>query len=487
MFEKGQTAELEIVDMSDQGKGIGKAGGHSGGLAVFVDRTVPGDTVKVRITKVKKHYAYANLIKIIEPSEHRIAPLCPYADICGGCAFAHLDYEGQLDVKYGQVMNKLRRIGGVEDPVVRPVISMAEPFHYRNKVTYSIGAGGLTAKNNGIAENTGKPAVGFFRGNTHEVVNCRKCMLQSAASMACAEAVRQYMKESGVTAWDGKWQKGLMRRLVVRTGFMTGEVMAILVVNGRKLPNQERLIELLRQAVHESGYSLESVFLNVNTEKGEQVYGKEMVLLDGCRSIREKFGDLTYGISPLSFYQVNPVMARMLYDKVIEYADLQGEENVLDLYCGVGSIGLWCAKKAGFVVGIESVRDAVEDAGRNAEINDIKNTRFLCGRAEDLLPEMTGMKPAGRKYEEITLSVVNNADVAILDPPRAGCDRALLEAVIKTGPAKIVYVSCDPATLARDIKILTEGGYKFIEATPADLFPHTRHIETCCLLEKTSL
>ena len=488
MFEKGQETELEIVDISDQGKGVGRVGGKAGGMAVFVDRTVPGDVVKARLTKVKKHYAFANLMKILDPSEHRVTPLCHYADICGGCMYAHLDYDGQLELKETQVRSKLERLGGIKSPLIRPIEGMPEPFHYRNKAAFPISTGGVITKKGGAVESLGKPSIGFYRGKTHDVTNCKKCLLQSAAAMACADAVRRYMKEDHITAWDGKWQKGLMRRLVVRTGFMTGEVMVILVINGRHIPAQEKLVGMLDEALKGVGYTLESVYLNENREKGEQIFGKEMFNIAGSKTIREKIGGLTFEISPLSFYQVNPVMTRVLYDKVLEYADFKGDENVLDIYCGVGTIGLWCAGKAGYIVGIESVREAVIDANRNAVINGIVDARFICGNAEEVLPEMIGetldIEEAKKKYDEVPVSVAGNADIAILDPPRAGCRPELLEAVTKVGPKKIIYVSCDPATLARDVRILCENGYQFIEASPVDMFPHTRHVETVVLMSR---
>lgn len=480
MFEKGQICEMEIIDISDQGQGIGRAQG----MAVFVQDAVIGDIVKVQLTKVKKNYAFAKLIEIIEPSEHRIEPLCSdgFAKGCGGCTLARLDYEGQLELKAKQVRDKLIRLGGLEEPVVRDIVGMDEsPFYYRNKAQFPVSTGGIITRKGGIVENLGEAAVGFYKPRSHEVVNCYDCMLQSPAAMAAADALRRFMEEDNITAWDERWEKGLMRHLIVKTAFGTGEVMVVLVINGKGIPNAQKLVEMLDDAIYEAGFSLESVVLNINKKKTSEIMGDECIPLAGKSSIIETVGDLQFEISPMSFYQVNPVQMKKLYDKALEYAALTGTETVLDLYCGVGTIGLYCAKDAGMVVGIESVKNAVLDANRNAVINGIVNARYICGKAEEEMPRLLR---DGQSDDPAIVNAVRSADVVILDPPRAGCRPELLDAVVEVAPERIVYISCDPATMARDVKLMGEKGYSFVEATPVDMFPWTGSIECVTLLQK---
>ena len=478
MFEKGQICEIEIIDISDQGQGIGRAEG----MAVFVQNTVLGDKVKVELTKVKKNYAFGKVVEIIEPSEFRIEPLCQdgFSQGCGGCSLARLDYEGQLILKEKQVYDKLTRLGDLDDPTVCDIIGMDEPFYYRNKAQFPISTGGIITRKGGIVENLGEPAVGFYKPRSHEVVNCYECMLQSPAAMAAADALRQFMEEDNITAWDERWEKGLMRHLIVKTAFGTGEVMVILVINGKGIPNAPKLIELLDDAIYEAGFNLESVVINVNKKKTSEIMGDECIPIAGKPTINEVVGDLTFEISPMSFYQVNPVQMEKLYDKALEYAALTGTETVLDLYCGIGTIGLYCAKDAGRIVGIEVVKNAVVDANRNAVVNGIVNARYICGKAEEEMPRLLKVTDPS---DEIA-NAVKSANVVILDPPRAGCRPELLDAVVEVSPDRIVYISCDPATLARDIKYLGEKGYYFVEATPVDMFPWTSHVEVVSLLQK---
>lgn len=472
MFEKGQICTVEIVDISSQGQGIGKVDG----MAVFVPDTVLGDTARVQLTKIKKNYAFARLLELEKPSEHRIEPVCKEGLMkgCGGCSLGRLNYQQQLKLKEKQVRDKLYRLGGLPDPVVRPMIGMEEPFHYRNKAQFPLSTGGIITRKGGIVENLGEPAIGFYKPRSHEVVDCRDCLIQSPAAMAAADALRRFMKEDHITAWDERWEKGLMRHLIVKTAFGTDEVMVLLVINGKGIPNGEKLVEMLDDAVYEAGFSLESVVLNVNKKKSSEILGEEYIPMAGKQTILEKIGNLSFEISPGSFYQVNPVQMKKLYDKVLEYAGLTGSETVLDLYCGVGSIGLYCASRASQVVGIESVRPAVIDANRNAVINGIVNARFICGKAEEELPRLL----VSEDEEDIAANAVKSADLIILDPPRAGCRPELLQAACSINPQRIIYVSCDPATLARDAKLLGELGYQFQEATPVDMFPWTGAVET---------
>lgn len=520
-MEKGQILEFAIEDMSQEGKGIGKADG----FAVFVDGAVVGDRVRVQLMKVKKRYGFGKLLEILEESPDRIESFCEHQGECGGCPYGQLSYDAQLALKEKQVRDKLERLGGITDPVVYPIMAMDEPFRYRNKASMPVSTGGLITLKGGIARPVHEPRVGFFGARSHEVADCSDCWLQSEPAMAAAAALRQFMVEDHITSYDPRWEKGLMRHMIVRTAAGTGQVMVILVINGKAIPNAQKLVEMLDEAiynvpVYDDGpmagveFSLESVVINVNKSKNLEgpILGEECITIAGKPTITEEVSGMKFEISPLSFYQVNREQMVKLYDKVLEYADLKGGETVLDLYCGVGTIGLFCAremeKKAdesaaegtadgvavqpGQVIGIESIKGAVLDANRNATINGIVNARYVCGKAEEELPKMMGMASAqggensahgteGGKEPAIRIS---QADVAILDPPRAGCDERLLEAVVKAEPEKIVYVSCDPATLARDIKWLGEHGYEFKEATPCDMFPWTGHVETVCLLSR---
>ena len=548
------------------------------GFAIFVKDAIVGDRVRVELTKVKKHYAFGRVTEILEASPERIEPFCPYQGACGGCAYGTLHYDAQLALKEKQVRDKLTRLGGLSAPKVMPILGMGDedpeetPFRYRNKASMPVSTGGLLTKKGGIQQPIHEPRVGFYRAGTHEVVDCEDCWLQSEPAMAAANALRRFMEEDHITSYDPRWAKGLMRHLIVRTAAGTGEVMVILVINGKAIPNAPKLIRMLDDAisaipVYETGalagveFNLESVVVNINSSKTleGQILGEECITIAGKPTIMEEVGGLSFEISPLSFYQVNRAQMLRLYDKVLEYAALQGDETVLDLYCGVGTIGLFAAaemnrkaaapnhaairnteeasskqekteaaafnrevirntegilashettesaapnrKKTGRVIGIESIKGAVLDANRNAVINGIVNAQYVCGKAEEELPKMVRTKAqeedaarkAAKQYGEAAAKKellkdeslrITGADVVILDPPRAGCEQPLLEAVVQAAPDRIVYVSCDPATLARDIKWLGEHGYEFQEATPCDMFPWTGHVETICLLSK---
>ncbi|WP_027399772.1 23S rRNA (uracil(1939)-C(5))-methyltransferase RlmD [Anaerovorax odorimutans] len=481
-MEKGQVYEIKIEDMSTEGQGIGRVDG----MAVFAAGAIIGDTALVKLTKVKKKYAFGRVLEIKEPSHLRITPSCKYAKQCGGCALQDMKYEGQLEFKRKMVFDRLTRLGGIENPKVNETIGMESPYRYRNKAQMPISCGGIITRKGGILENLGECTIGFYKFKSHEVVDCDECLIQSEPVEKLAQAVRQYMKEDNITAWDPNWEKGLMRHLVVKTAHNTGEVMAILVINGKGIPNGEKLIGMMDDAVNEIPtredgieYSLESIVINVNKKKTSEIMGDHCITLAGKPTILERVGEMSFEISPMSFYQVNPEQMVKLYDKVLDYAELTGKETVLDLYCGVGTIGLYCASKANKVIGIESVKGAVIDANRNAVINGVVNAEFICGKVEEELPKLLEVKD--NADEDFNVKPIK-PDVVILDPPRSGCYPDLLEIVADAEPERIVYVSCDPATLARDVKILREKGYGFVEATPVDMFPWTMHIETVCLL-----
>lgn len=479
-MNKGDIVEITIEDISNDGQGIGKACG----LAVFVSDTVVGDRIAAELIKLKKNYAIGRMTKMLAPSPYRTDPVCPYEGRCGGCTYQKMKYQGQLALKRKQVSDKLMRLGGMEKPNVTPAIGMESPFRYRNKASMPVSTGGLLTKKGGVICPVHEPRIGFYKARSHDVTDCTDCMLQAAPVMAAAQAVRQFMKEDNLTSYDERWDKGLMRHMVVKTAFGTGEVMVILVINGKGIPGMAKLVQMLDDAIAGLGpaengtvYSLESVVLNIKKGKGSEIFGSEWKVAAGKHVILEHVGGLDLEISPQSFYQVNPVQMVKLYEKVLEYADLKGNETVLDIYCGVGTIGLFCAdhmrKKAGHgqqggkVIGIEAVREAVIDANRNAVINGIVNAVYICGKAEEELPKLNA-----------------EADVAILDPPRAGCRPELLQAVASAGVKRIVYVSCDPATMARDIRELAGLGYELSETAPVDMFPWTGRIEAVSCLKR---
>ncbi len=480
-MEKGQICEIYIEDMSSEGQGIGKYDG----MAVFVKDAVVGDRVKAQITKVKKSYAFGRQVEVLEESPDRIESLCQYSDLCGGCSLSNLSYEAQLKLKEKQIKDKLTRIGGLENPKVNTMVGMDYPYRYRNKGQFAVSTGGIITKKGGVVESLGDVAIGFRPNKSHFVVDCQDCLLQSEPAMAAVNAVRQFMKEDHITGFDPKWGKGLMRHVIVKTAVHTGEVMVILVINGKGIPVAQKLVEMLDDAifnvpVYEDGveYNLASVIVNVNKKNDPTgpILGEECITLAGKPTITDSFSGLDFEISPLAFYQVNTEQMEKLYEIAVDYAGLTGNETVLDLYCGVGTIGLLCAGKAEQVIGIESVKGAVIDANRNAVINGIVNARYVCGRAEEELPKLMNGENEYIKIDKV--------DVAIIDPPRAGCDVRLMDAVVQGQPEKIVYVSCDPATQARDIKYFCQNGYEFVEATPVDQFGWTSHVEVVCLLSR---
>ena len=492
-MEKNQIIELTVEDMLDDGRAFGRyegcavfiTGGCSLGKGRSAAGAVPGDRVSVRITRTKKASAEAVLTAVTGESPDRIAAECPYAAECGGCTLQELSYDAQKNLKTDQVRSKLTRLGGLSEPVIKDIIGADTLKYYRNKAVFAVGPHG---------------EVGFRKGKSHHVIDIGDCMLQSDAAMVCADALRHLLRES---------RAGCITQMTVRTAFGTGEVMAVLESEKKDIPQIEQLVEMLDSAV----YSL-SLDENGEPEEGPQTFSLESVAVihrGKCRIIagkstitdeviREDGRTLYFEISPQSFYQVNPEQMTRLYDKAAEYADLHGGETVLDLYCGAGTIGLWLLDElkgrdeAAFeqtkVIGIESVRPAVLDANRNSVINGVVNTRYFCGKAEEELPGMMGLAKL-YKWNEVNERVerepeirIDKIDAAVLDPPRAGCDEALLNAVVTAQPERIVYVSCDPGTLARDIKYLVANGYEFVECTPVDQFPWTSHIEVVAKIQR---
>lgn len=448
-YRKNDMVTLEITDCGIDGEGIGKADGFT----VFVKDAVIGDTVLVKIIKAKKNYGYGRLMEIIKPSPHRVEPKCAFARQCGGCQIQALSYEQQLAFKERKVRGHLERIGGFTDLPMEPIIGMDEPYHYRNKAQFPVGR-----------NKEGRIVTGFYAGRTHTIIENRDCALGVPENKAVLDRVIAHMEKYGIEPYDEASSKGLVRHILIRYGFYTHELMVCLILNGSSMPKSEALIDSLREIP-----GMTSITININKKQSNVILGEELRLLWGSPYITDKIGDITYRISPLSFYQVNPRQTQKLYAKALEYADLHGEEMVWDLYCGIGTISLFLAQQAKFVRGVEIVPAAIEDARENARINKIENVEFFVGKAEEVLP---------REYEKNGIY----ADVIVVDPPRKGCDETLLATMVAMQPKRIVYVSCDSATLARDLKYLCGRGYEVRKVCAVDQFGGTVHTEVCVKL-----
>lgn len=473
-FQKGMEVELTIEDMGEGGEGIGK----KDGIIFFVKDAVIGDRISAKIMKMKKSYGYARLQQVLEPSPYRVTPRCSFCRQCGGCQLQALEYKKQLEFKANKVKNNLKRIGGfrlpedtsgdcpeeaVHDiPVIHPIIGMDEPYFYRNKAQFPIGT-----------DKDGKIVAGFYAARTHTIIPNRNCLLGVPANEKILDAVISFMEEYHVPAYQEETGTGLVRHVLIRCGFATGELMACLVINGNSLPFAGKLVEKLQ---HIQGMS--SIVLNVNKKNTNVILGEETIKLWGKPYITDYIGGIKYQISPLSFYQVNPVQTQKLYGMALEFAGLSGTETVWDLYCGIGTISLFLAQKAKQVYGVEVVAPAIADARKNAEINGITNAEFFVGRAEDVLPEFYERGAAGNAPEDGQAAGMLHPDVVVVDPPRKGCDRKCLETIVKMEPKRVVYVSCDSATLARDLKYLCGEGYEVREVGMADMFGQSVHVET---------
>ena len=450
-MKKDDLIEVTIEDLSEEGTGIGKFEG----MTFFIKDAVIGDRVRAKIMKLKKTYGFARLMEVLTPSPDRVEPLCPVARQCGGCQIQAMSYEAQLAFKTRKVENNLKRIGKFEEIPMESIIGMEDPFHYRNKAQFPFG------KNR-----DGKIITGFYAGRTHSIIENTSCHLGKEVNEEILEKILAWMNAFHVEPYNEATGKGLMRHSLIRCGFRTGEIMVCLVINGRKIPGEEALVDSLKIIP-----GMTSISLNVNKEKTNVILGREVINLWGRPYIEDYIGEVKYQISPLSFFQVNPVQTERLYGKALEYAGLTGEETVWDLYCGIGTISLFLARKARKVYGVEIIPDAIEDARRNASLNGFTNTEFYVGKAEEVLPE---------KYEKEGV----RADVIVVDPPRKGCDETLLSTMVKMQPERIVYVSCDSATLARDLRYLCDNGYELKRVCPADMFPQTVHVETVVGLQR---
>ena len=459
-MKKNDIFDLEITDMGVDGEGIG----HYDGMTFFVKDALIGDVIRARATKLKKNYGYARVEEVLTPSTFRVEPECPHHRRCGGCQIQALSYEKQLEFKQEKVRGNLIRIGGFSaeeiDAKMLPVVGMEKPFRYRNKAQFPVGM-----------DKEGNLVAGFYAARTHSIIPVDDCLLgveENAPILAC---VKDWMIANGVTAYDETTGKGLLRHVLIRFGFTTKEIMVCLIINGRTLPAQADLIS--RLSVVEG---MTSISININTKNTNVILGDVTECIWGQAYITDYLGNVAYRISPQSFYQVNPVQTEKLYSTALDYAGLTGEEYVWDLYCGIGTISLFLAQKAKKVYGVEIVPQAIEDAKNNAKLNGIENAEFFVGKAEEVLPEF---------YENLKEGdAMLTPDVIVVDPPRKGCDNACLDTMLKMQPNRIVYVSCDSATLARDLRILCDGGYELEKVRAVDQFPHTGHIETVVKLNR---
>ena len=450
-YRKNDIVTLKIEDCGIDGEGIGKADGFT----VFVKDAVIGDTVRAKIMKAKKNYGYGRLEEIITPSPDRVEPKCQFARQCGGCQLQALSYEKQLEFKTSKVRGHLERIGGFTDIPMEKILGMDQPFHYRNKAQFPVGK-----------SKDGRIITGFYAGRTHSIIENRDCALGVTRNKEVLDRVIAHMEKFHIQPYDENTGKGLVRHVLIRYGFFTDEMMVCLIINGEKLPGEEALVKSLRQIPETV-----SVMVNVNKKRNNVILGEKVRLLWGQPYITDKIGEISYQISPLSFFQVNPYQTGRLYGKALEYAQLSGNETVWDLYCGIGTISLFLAQKAKMVRGVEIIPAAIENAKENARLNGFDNTEFFVGKAEEVLPEQFA-----RTGER--------ADVIVVDPPRKGCDETLLSTIIEMQPDRVVYVSCDSATLARDLKYLCERGYELKKVCPVDMFPNTVSVETVVLLSQ---
>lgn len=449
-LKKNDEIELSITALSSEGSGVG----HYEGMAVFVDGAAVGDLLKMHIIKVKSSYAVGKIVRIIKPSKHRITPDCPVYDRCGGCSYRHIRYEQELEVKRQRVEDALRRIGGL-DISVDEIIRGEATDGYRNKAQYPIGF-----------DAAGKTVIGFYAKKSHRIIDCRRCALQPPEFEAIVNTIAKWAAESGVSFYDEEKHKGLLRHIYLRKGRATKQTMVCLIINGDSVPKKEKLIKMLT----ETDETVCSVVLNSNREKTNVILGEKCTTVFGSDFIEDELCGLTFEISPLSFYQVNPAGAELLYQKAAEMAELKKTDILLDLYCGAGTIGLSMADKVEKVVGAEIIEQAIENAKENAERNGIENAEFFCSDAAEISAKLLerGFRP----------------NVIVLDPPRKGCSREMVDTAVKLNPERIVYVSCDPATLARDCKLFGELGYEAKKAVAVDMFPRTVHVETVCLMSR---
>ncbi|MGH2319625.1 23S rRNA (uracil(1939)-C(5))-methyltransferase RlmD [Planococcus sp. SE5232] len=446
---KNDRITVHVEDLTHDGAGVAKVEGYP----LFIPGALPGEDVVVHVLKTLKSYGFAKLIEIKQASPFRVTAPCPVFDTCGGCQIQHLSYEGQMTFKQKLVRDAITRIGKLPDVPVHPVKGMEHPWRYRNKSQIPFGT------------QDGKVVAGFYQTRSHDIADTDICLIQTPEADAIMVALKKNLAEIGIEPYEEATHRGMLRHVVVRKARATGEIMVVLVTKKKKFPQAVRAIELIQATVPE----VTSVVQNINSEKTNVIFGDETLTLWGKDVIEDQIGDVRFEISARSFYQINPEQTEVLYGQALEYAQLTGKETVIDAYCGIGTISLFLAQRAEFVMGVEIVPQAIEDAKRNAELNGLSNTLFEAGPAEQVIP---------RWYKE-----GKKADVLVVDPPRKGCDEQLLRTILKQRPRRVVYVSCNPATLARDLRILEDGGYRTKEVQPVDMFPQSTHCEAVAWLE----
>ncbi|WP_236895836.1 23S rRNA (uracil(1939)-C(5))-methyltransferase RlmD [Clostridium beijerinckii] len=451
MLERNKEYIVKIDSLGYEGEGVAKIDGYP----IFIPGALIGETVKTEIIKNKKNYSYGKLIDIVEKCDERIVPQCRYYEKCGGCTLMHSNYDSQLKFKYNRVKDCIERIGGLSGDIVKNTIGMKFPYRYRNKGIYS------------IALTDNELSMGFFSEKTHEVIDMDKCLIQDEETDKIIKIIRNWMKKYSILPARKDnlfFSEGLIRNVMVRKGFKTNEIMVVLITTDKEIPKKEELIKDIRLEVE----NLKGVIQNISTKNNSLVLGDKCITLWGQDYISDYIGKYKFNISPLSFFQINPIQTEVLYNKALEYADLSGDEIVFDAYCGAGTITLFLSQNARKVYGVEIVEQAIDNAIDNAEINGIDNSEFYVGKSEEVIPELikNGIKP----------------DIIVVDPPRKGCDIKLLNAIGEAKPKRVVYVSCDPSTLARDLKHLEGFGFKTIEVQPVDMFPNTKHVEAVAKL-----
>ncbi|WP_396194507.1 23S rRNA (uracil(1939)-C(5))-methyltransferase RlmD [Fictibacillus barbaricus] len=447
---KNESYEVDILDLTHEGAGVARINGFT----LFVPNTLPGERAKIKVVGIKKGFGFGRLEELIEPSPERVEPPCPIYKWCGGCQLQHLSYAGQLEYKRKQVEDVLTRIGKLENVPVLPTLGMGdEPWRYRNKAQVPVG------------EREGRIITGFYQKRSHEIVEMDSCIITGKTDDDAVQAVKEIVNKYNISAYNEEKHKGMLRHIIARYGKTTGDLMIVLVTNGKDLPKRKKIVEDITATLPE----VKSIVQNVNTKRTNVIFGDETRVLWGAEYIYDFIGDIKFAISARSFYQINPDQTKVLYDQALKYAELNGNETVIDAYCGIGTISLFLAQKAKKVYGVEIVPEAIEDARRNAELNNITNAEFAVGKSEEVIPAW--------KKQGIT------PDVIVVDPPRKGCDEELLKTIIEMKPKRVVYVSCNPATLARDLRVLEDGGFKTMEVQPVDMFPQTTHCEAVARLE----
>ncbi|MFC4388959.1 23S rRNA (uracil(1939)-C(5))-methyltransferase RlmD [Gracilibacillus marinus] len=449
--KKNEEIELVFEDITHEGAGVGKVNGYP----LFVPNALPGEKALVKVIHVKKNFGFGKVLNRIQVSEERVDPPCNVYEKCGGCQLQHMSYEMQLDMKRKQVENTLRKIGHIEGIPIHDTIGMEEPWRYRNKVQIPVGS-----KN-------GELITGFYRQRSHDIIeDMDRCIITDETNDRLVEAVRAIADRLGISAYNEETHRGVLRHIMVRTGQVTKQSMVVIVTRKENVPELDAVVKEITKAFPE----VKSIVQNINPERTNVILGRKTKLLWGEEYIYDKIGDIQFAISAKSFYQVNPIQTKKLYDKALEYASLTGAETVIDAYCGIGTISLFLAQKAKKVYGVEVVPEAIADAKANAKLNQIDNAEFFVGQAEKVMPwwKAQGLHP----------------DVIVVDPPRKGCDEAFLQAMIEMKPKRIVYVSCNPSTLARDLRILEDGGFKTVEVQPVDMFPQTTHVECIALMSR---